>query len=45
MHNSPRANGLVQACWTVGLLAAISAARFRLALSARTIQRHLHASG
>src|SRR6266478_5904045 len=22
MYNSPRANGLVQACWTVGLLAA-----------------------
>src|SRR6266581_1852602 len=34
MHNSPRANGLVQACWTVGLLAAFLAARFRLALSA-----------
>src|SRR6266568_3751890 len=45
MHNSPRANGLVQACWTVGLLAAFLAARFRLALSARTIRRHLHASG
>ena len=45
MYNSPRANGLVQACWTVGLLAAFLAARFRLALSARTIRRHLHASG
>jgi transposase len=45
MHNSPRANGLVQACWTVGLLAALLAARFRLALSARTVRRHLHASG
>ncbi len=45
MHNSPRANGLVQACWTVGLLAAFLAARFRLALSARTVRRHLHASG
>jgi transposase len=45
MHNSPRANGLVQAGWTVGLLAAFLAARFRLVLSARTIRRHLHASG
>lgn len=45
MHNSPRANGLVQACWTVGLLAAFLASRFRLALSARTLRRHLHASG
>src|SRR2546428_9139920 len=45
MHNSPRANGLVQACWTVGLLAAFLAARFRLALSARTIRRYLHARG
>jgi transposase len=45
MHNSPRANGLVQACWTVGLLAAFLAARFRLRLSARTVRRHLHASG
>jgi transposase len=45
MHNSPRANGLVQACWTVGLLAALLAARFRLVLSARTIRGHLHASG
>ena len=45
MHNSPHANGLVQACWTVGLLVAFLAARFRLALSARTVRRHLHASG
>src|SRR5947209_15959464 len=45
MHNSPRANGLVQACWTFGLLAAFLAARFRLALSARTVRRYLHASG
>ena len=45
MHNSPRANGLVQACWTVGLLAAFLASRFRLVLSARTLRRHLHATG
>ena len=34
MHNSPRANGLVQTCWTVRLLAAFLAGRFRLALGA-----------
>ena len=45
MHNSPRANGLVQACWTAGLLAAFLAARFGLALSVWTVRRHLHASG
>ena len=42
---SPRAVGLVQACWTVGLLAAFLAARFRLALSPRSVRRHLKASG
>src|SRR6266516_6085390 len=41
MHNSPRANGLVQACWSVGLLAAFLTARFGLMLSARTVRRHL----
>lgn len=45
MHNSPRSNGLVQAFWTVGLLAAFLATRFRLVLSARTVRQHLHASG
>jgi transposase len=45
MHNSPGANGLVQAGWTVTLLAGFLAARFRLVLSGTTIRRHLHASG
>lgn len=45
MHNSPRANGLVQACWTAGLLAAFLAARFGLVLATTTVRRHLHASG
>src|SRR5438874_11729401 len=36
MHNGPRNNGLVQACWTVGLLASFLAARFGLALSERS---------
>ncbi len=43
--NSPRAVGLVQAGWTVGLLAAFLAARFRLALSPSSVRRHLKASG
>lgn len=45
MHNSPRANGLVQTCWTVGLLAAFLVARFGLVLSTKTVRRYLHASG
>jgi transposase len=45
MHNSPRANGLVQACWTAGLLAAFLATRFGLGLATCTVRRHLHASG
>ena len=43
--NSPRAVGLVQACWTVGLLAAFLRARFRLALSPSSVRRHLKAGG
>jgi transposase len=42
---SPRAVGLVQSCWTVGLLAAFLAARFRLALSPSSVRRHLKAGG
>jgi transposase len=45
MHNSPRANGLVQACWTVGLLTSFLLARLGLALSPSSVRRHLHASG
>jgi len=41
---SPRCAGLVQACWTVPLLAAFLAARFHLALSASTLRRHLKAA-
>ena len=42
---SPRCAGLVQACWTVALLAAFLAARFGLALSGDTVRRHLKAVG
>jgi len=42
---SPRCAGLVQACWTVALLAAFLAARFGLALSGSTVRRHLKAAG
>ncbi len=42
---SPRAVGLVQSCWTVGLLAAFLLARFRLPLSPCGVRRHLKAGG
>src|SRR5918997_5331839 len=42
---SPRAVGLVQSCWTVGLLAAFLLARFRLPLSPTSVRRHLKAGG
>lgn len=42
---SPRAVGLVQSCWTVGLLAAFLLARFRLPLSPSSVRRHLKAGG
>jgi transposase len=42
---SPRAVGLVQSCWTVGLLAAFLMARFRLPLSPSSVRRHLKAGG
>jgi len=45
MHNSPRANGLVQTCWTVRVLAAFLLSRFRLDLSPSSVRRHLKASG
>src|SRR5512144_2550443 len=35
-QNSPRCSGLVQACWTVGLLAAFLTVRYHLELSAST---------
>lgn len=43
--NPPSNNGLVQGCWTVGLLAAFLATRFRLVLSAASVRRHLHQAG
>lgn len=44
-RNSPRAAGLVQSCWTVGLLAAFLLARFRLRLAPSSVRRHLKAGG
>lgn len=45
MQNGPRNSGLVQTCWTVGLLAGFLATRLGLVLSASSVRRHLHASG
>lgn len=43
--NPPCNNGLVQGGWTVGLLAAFLAARFRLTLSPGSVRRYLHQAG
>jgi transposase len=43
--NSPGNNGLVQTCWTVGLLAALLLSQFRLQLSPSSVRRHLKATG
>lgn len=43
--NPPCNNGLVQSCWTVGLLAAFLLSRFRLDLSPSSVRRHLKAAG
>jgi transposase len=43
--NPPCNNGLVQGCWTVGLLAAFLATRFRLVLSPGSVRRYLHQAG
>jgi transposase len=43
--NPPGNNGLVQGCWTVGLLAAFLATRFRLVLSPASVRRYLHQAG
>ena len=45
LPNSPRNSGLVQACWTVGLLVSFLAARFGLVLSASSVRRYVRASG
>src|SRR3982751_4926001 len=43
--NPPCNNGLVHGCWTVGLLAAFLATRFRLVLSPASVRRYLHQAG
>jgi transposase len=43
--NPPCNNGLVQGCWTVGLLAAFLATRFRLDLAPASVRRYLHQAG
>ena len=43
--NPPGSSGLVQACWTVGLLAAFLRSRFGLELSPGSVRRHLRAAG
>jgi transposase len=43
--NPPCNNGLVQGCWTAGLLAAFLATRFRLILSAASVRRYLRQAG
>jgi transposase len=43
--NPPCNNGLVQSCWTAGLLAAFLATRFRLVLSTASVRRYLHQAG
>jgi transposase len=45
MGQPPPCSGHVQACWTVGLLAAFLAQRFRLALSPSRVRHYLHATG
>lgn len=44
MHNSPRANGLVQTGWTVRLLTAFLLRQFHLDLSPSSVRRYLHAT-
>ena len=45
MSQSPASSGHVQTCWTVGLLAAFLAARFRLVLSPSRVRQLLHQVG
>jgi transposase len=42
---SPECSGHVQSCWTVGLLTAFLAPRFRLVLSCSSVRRYLHRMG
>src|SRR5215211_6395085 len=41
----PCTGGLVQGCWTAGLLATFLATRFRLVLSTASVRRYLHQAG
>jgi transposase len=43
--NLPCNSGLVQTCWTAGLLAAFLLARFGLALAPSSVRRYLHRAG
>src|SRR5436305_11759675 len=43
--NPPCNSGLIQTCWTVGLLTAFLLSRFRLALSTASVRRYLHLAG
>jgi transposase len=43
--NAPCHSGLVQTCWTVGLLAAFLATRFRLGLAPSSVRRYLKLMG
>jgi transposase len=45
VSQSPRCSGHVQACWSVALLAAFLARRFRLLLSRSSVRRYLHHMG
>src|SRR5260221_2987243 len=42
---SPRCSGHVQACWSVALLRAFLARRFRLVLARSSVRRYLHRMG
>lgn len=44
-EQAPRCAGLVQSCWTVGLLTAFLATRFNLTLSPSSVRRQLKAAG
>jgi transposase len=43
--NPPCHSGLVQGCWTAGLLSAFLVARCQLSLSVSSVRRYLHAAG
>jgi transposase len=45
VSQSPRCSGHIQACWSVALLTAFLARRFRLALSRSSVRRYLHHLG